>query len=353
MDSVAVDAAKIPADFSMSGSSVLIAESAQHYAQKFDAALDSLFFIRLSQDDYRSASFLDDRVLATGMEGRWIGYSEVATAMRDTSDARPLHFIFHTGHVGSTLLSRLIDEASGVLGLREPLPLRTLAELQDQNAPQLDTRLATFLKLWRRGFDGTTHIVLKATSSSGRLATRLLRASPKSKAVYLNLRAEPYLATLLAGANAMVDLNGFGAERASRLAKHFGIALAPWTSLSVGELAAMSWAAESLTRAETKAAFPDRVLLMDFDALLLDWRAGLAGVLDAFAIRVSDGFLAGIEKSAVLTRYSKAPEQYAYSPLLRSQLLRQARREQAAELNKGLRWLEGLAKQDSRVAAIL
>jgi len=337
----------------MSDSSFQIAKSALQYPQKFDAARDTVFFVRLSHEGYRKASFLDDRVLVPEMESRWVPYAEVESAMHDVRDDRPLHFIFHTGHVGSTLLSRLIEEANGILGLREPLPQRTLAELQDQAAPQLDARLPTFLKLWRRGFADTTHVVLKATSSSGRLATRLLNASPTSQAVYLNLRAEPYLATLLAGANAMVDLKGFGDERASRLANHFGLSLPPWTTLSVGELAAMSWAAESLTRAETKAAFSDRVLLLDFDLLLADWTAGLAAVFDKFGILVPNGFLAGIEKSAVLTRYSKAPEQYAYSPALRSQLLNQARRDHAAEMNKGLRLLEGLAKNDSRVAAIL
>jgi hypothetical protein len=348
-----MDAAKVPANSCMSDSSFQIAKSALQYPQKFDAARDAVFFIRLSQEAYRQASFLDDRVLAPGMESQWVRYPEVESAVREASDAHPLHLIFHTGHVGSTLLSRLIEEADGVLGLREPLPLRTFAELQDQNAPQLDTRLATFIKLWRRGFADTTHVVLKATSSSGRLATRLLGASSDSQAVYLSLRAEPYLATLLAGANAMVDLRGFGAERASRLARRFGLSLPSWTTLSVGELAAMSWAAESLTRTETNAAFPGRVLLLDFDSLLADWAAVLASVFDKFALRAPDGFLANIERSEVLTRYSKAPEQYAYSPLLRWQLLNQARREHAVELTKGLRFLEGLAKQDSRVAEIL
>jgi hypothetical protein len=348
-----MDAAKDPTREFVFGMTETIADSALLYPQKFDATRDAVFFIRLSQADYRRASFLDDRVLSAGQVNNWAPYSDVEHAMRGAEDAHPLHFIFHTGHVGSTLLSRLIDEASGVLGLREPLPLRTFAELQDQEAPQLDSWLETFLKLWRRGFADTTHVVLKATSSSGRLAPRLLGASPTSRAVYLNLRAEPYLATLMAGANARVDLNGFGAERAARLAGHFGLSAPPWTTLSVGELAAMSWVAESLTRMEAKEMFTDRVLLLDFDSLLADWTSGLASVFEHFAIRAPDGLLATIERRAILTRYSKAPEQYAYSPALRAQLLDQARRQHAAEMNKGLRFLERLAQQDPRLAANL
>ena len=333
-----------------------LSQSALLYPQKFDVQGRSVFFITMKQNDYRRASFLDDRVLAAGEEGRWIDFANVEQAARNISSPRPLHFIFHTGHVGSTLLSRLLDEVPGVLGLREPLPLRTLAELHDANpvdAQQFKASLATFLGLWRRGFPDTSHIILKATSSSGRLAARVLGASPTSKAVYLNLKAEPYLATLLAGANAMVDLSGFGAERSRRLASHFGFSLPPLTSLSIGELAAMSWVAESLTRMEAANTAGDRVMLLDFDTLLGNLESTLGAVLAYFEIATPAGFLSTVGKSAVLTRYSKAPEQYAYSPTMRAQLLRQARVEHATELRKGLRFIDELAKRDGRVAALL
>jgi hypothetical protein len=257
------------------------------------------------------------------------------------------------------LLSRLIDETGVVLGLREPLPLRTLAEQHDRiatsTAPlaseQFDARLDTFQKLWRRGFVDTTSTLLKATSSSGRLALRLLEASPASKAIYRNLTADTYVCTLLPGAAATVALRGFGGAR--RLAERFGIAAPAIAAHSVGELAAMTWTVESLTQMETKTMFDERVMLLDFDALLSNLRLKLGAVLDHLGIAAPAGFLPAIERSAALTRYSKAPEQFSYSPAFRDQLLRQARREHAAELSKGLRYLERIAKDDQRVAALL
>lgn len=338
-----------------------IAGSAALYPQKFDVDRDAVFFVRLSREDYRRASFLDDRVLSAGIDGRWLDYAEIKRAMESAGGLQPLHFIFHTGHVGSTLLSRLIDETGTVLGLREPLPLRTLAEWQDRtptttpttSSLQLDVRIETFVRLWRRGFMGTSSTILKATSSSGRLALRVLAASPESMAVYLNLKAEPYLATLLAGANAMVDLAGFGGERTNRLNQRFGIATPPISLLSVGELAAMTWLVESLTQVETKAKFEGRVLPLDFDVLLENIPGAMGAVVSHFNIVAPAGFLTTVERSAVLTRYSKAPEQFAYSPTFREQLLRQAKREHAVEMTKGLRFLERLAKDDRRVAALL
>ena len=171
------------------------------YPQIYDPAREAVYMIGMDAPAYRAASFLDKRV---ERPGEWTPWAAVEAMAAAAPDQRPLHVIFHTGHVGSTLLSRLLDETGAVLGLREPLPLRTLAQMHDAADPRFAARLASFLSLWRRGFAGTHAVVLKATSTSGRIAPQLLGAAPDAKAVYLNLRAEPYLATLLSGANAMV-----------------------------------------------------------------------------------------------------------------------------------------------------
>ena len=318
------------------------------YPQKLDAARDALFFVAMDETAYRAASFLDDRVLAPGQSGTWRPFAAVDDAMRAAEGLNPLHFIFHTGHVGSTLLSRLIDETGTVLGLREPLPLRTLAEMADARAPSFDARLATLLKLWRRGFARTRQVVLKATSTAGRLAPALLAASPESKAVYLNLRAEPYLATILAGANAMVDLKGFEAERSARLRNLLDGAEVK--AASIGELAAKTWLTESLTRARAVGA---GAMPLDFDALLADLPATMTKVLAHFGIAEPPAFAQSIVRSPVLTRYSKAPQQFEYSPRFRAQLLAQARHEHAGEIHKGLALIEDLARREPRVAALL
>jgi hypothetical protein len=328
-----------------------LAPSPLLYAQAYDAARDMVLFVRLDEAQVRAASFLDDRILTPGMERQWHSWPMVEQAAVAIPDALPLHFIFHTGHVGSTLLSRLVDETAPALGLREPLPLRTLAQMLDARAPAFDTRLGVFLKLWRRVFRPGQVAVVKATSSSGRAAPALLRTSPASRAVYLNLRAEPYLATLLAGANAMVDLKGFEAERTARLRTMLGGT--DIRAASVGELAALSWLAESLTRARVLSSFTGRVFPLDFDRMLADLPAAMESVLRHFDLPFDAAFVAQIARSTVLTRYSKAPQQYEYSPHFRAQLLAQARAEHAGEIRRGLVWLEALAKTNTDVAAVL
>ena len=163
-----------------------IAGSPAYYPHTFDATADRVLLVRMSAADYRLSSFLDSRLLAPGMTAAWFDYDPLAVSARLIMP-KPLHMIFHTGHVGSTLLSRLLDEVPGVLGLREPHPLQTLADMADatQSGESYQARLKTFLRLWSRGFAATHTVVLKATSITGRIAPDIFNAAPDIKAVYL------------------------------------------------------------------------------------------------------------------------------------------------------------------------
>lgn len=337
----------------------LLPSSPDAYPQALDLARGLVLVIRTSERGYRAASFLDDRILGPGTEGAWLTAAAASDAARGVANGRPLHFIFHTGHVGSTLLSRLLDETGAVLGLREPLPLRTLAEASDAlgapesllGEPQFDALTGTFLRLWSRGYPATRAVVVKATSSAGRLAPRLLAASPGSRAVCLNSGAEAYLATLLGGANSAADLRGHGPGRMRRLLAGRALPVAPLHALSPGELAALGWLAESLAGAAAEAAGGGRVLTLDFDAFLADLPGQLARVLAHFALPHDDALLRALAGSEVLSRYSKAPE-IPFSPGERAGRLAAARREHAAEIAKGLAWIDRLARADAGIAAV-
>jgi len=329
------------------------------YPQKIDFARDAALVVRLDASAYRTASFLDDRILGPATTGAWIPFARVAEAARRVTHGRPVHFIFHTGHVGSTLVSRLLDETEAVLSLREPLPLRTLAEAHDalgrpdsllSNA-QFDAALDTFMALWSRGYAGNTSVIVKATSSTGRLAPALLQPNVGSRAIYLNLGTEPYLATLLAGQNSPIDLRGHGPERIRRLQSVVAEPLGPLHAMSVGELAAMSWLAESHSQHEAVARFPGRVVAIDFDAFLARVPENMARIVGHFGLPADARYLAAVGRSPVLTRYSKAPE-YAYTPEVRAEILREARRNHRDEIRKGTAWLERLAQANPAVATV-
>jgi len=328
-----------------------LAGTASLYVQQLDVDREALFLVRLEPSQYRAASFLDARILEGAATVGWVPYAPIEAVARHIVPL-PLHFIFHAGHVGSTLLSRLLDEVPGVLGLREPLPLRRLAELHDREGddPRFHNLLATLLKLWGRGFEDSEMVVLKATSNAGRIAPRVMQACPEAHAIYMNLEPEPYLATLMAGPNTRDDLEGMTVERIARLRRILGVVVDAAGPLSLGEGAAVAWLSERFAQVQLARLGP-RLLSLDFDDFLSDIEGGLRRVLAHLALPAD--LAAGLACSGVLTRYAKLSGDHPYSPQLRRQLLDQARREQRDEIMQGLRFLDVLGSQHAAVAALL
>jgi hypothetical protein len=337
-----------------------LSASPDAYPQKLDLVRDAVLLIRQDGAAYRAASFLDDRILGPATQGAWLPLDAVASANAHTRNQRPLHFIFHTGHVGSTLLSRLLDETGCVLPLREPMPLRTLAEAHDTlgrpesllSDAEFERRMALFASLWCRGYAATRCVVVKATSSAGRMAAPILARNAGSRAVYINLRAEPYLATLLAGQNSPIDLRGHGPERIRRLQARVHAPLSPIHALSPGELAAMSWLSESWTQEEALTQHPDQVVALDFETFLDELAPSLSRILAHFGLPNETSQVTALARSPALTRYSKAPE-HAYTPAQRRAILDESRATNRTEIRRGIAWLQQLATADPGAAAVL
>lgn len=336
-----------------------LAGSADISVQAFDLVRDRALLVELGAATYRSASFLDERVFKAGMQGAWVELGRVVEAANAIKLQYPLHFIFHTGHVGSTLVSRLLDETGTVFPLREPAALRQLGETYDVggrvdsliNARGFAMLLGAFLKFWGRGDAATKAVVLKATSSVGRMAPVLLAQQASARAIYLNVRAEPYVATLLAGANAMQDLRGHGPERFRRLASYGTGELQPLHQHSCGELAAASWLAETWSQQKALDAAGPRMIAVDFDTLLGDIGGEIGRIVRHLGLPHTATYLANVSKSPSLLQYAKAPE-HPYSPALRAQVLAEARVRQAEEIRKGLQWIERMRTANPSIAAV-
>jgi hypothetical protein len=329
------------------------------YPQKLDLVRESCLVIELGETAYRAASFLDDRILSPATRGGWLPLDRVLDAARLAIDRRPLHFIFHTGHVGSTLVSRLLDETGVVLPLREPLPLRTLADVYDTlDQPEsllaparFEELLAGQLRLWSRGYAATRCVIVKATSSAARLAPAILSHNG-TRAIYLNQRAESAIATLLAGQNSPLDLRGHGPGRMKRLCARIGRPLAAAAQLVVRRARRDELAGRNPLPVRYPCAFcsPGHGRRLR----CIPRRCQRRDAARTHAFRTAGGRSAhGAARSQpALTQYSKAPE-HAYGPAVRAQVLDGARRQHRDELGRGLAWLASLARSDKTVADVL
>ncbi len=327
-----------------------LASSLKASPELFPHSLDldraAVGLVRLSRAELDAASFLDDRILGPERSLEWVGAAALAAAVEAAELGERCGFIFHLGHVGSTLVSRLVGAHPQALGLREPQALRTLAQA---DAPEPYT--TTLLKLWSRTFERGETAVIKATSFCCGLAEALLGRPSRPRAVFLSTPPEPFLATILGGAANEIDIRAMAAGRLDRLHRRIGRPAWQLQQLSLPELAAMSWATEMTALDDAAAsAQPSQARFIDFERFLARPQRQLAEVFTGLGLEASDQEIAAILQGPDMGRYSKAPE-HAYGAQLRAQLLNQARAVRAAEIRRGLDWLEGAAAEHPAIAA--
>lgn len=318
-----------------------LARDAGILAHQFDLLNDRVLLARIGVETIREASFLDQRILTPQTEGAWVGWGDVAAAAQALPAVAP-GMIFHVGHCGSTLLSRLIEAAGGGRAVREPLALRTLAFLRADldeglspwNEAAFAERFGLWLRLWARG--GPAHV--KATSMCGGLWGDA-RTAGVERGLFVFVRVETYLAALLGGPNSGADLKGFAQLRLRRARKLSGEEVARLDALSPGELAALSWLVETASAARAIAEpGPAWLKPVDFDEFLGAPDEHLLSMLEHLDAPAEPSRVRAALGGPLMGRYSKATE-HAFTAEQRRALLDESRRDNASEIRRGLDWL--------------
>ena len=315
-----------------------------------DLANDRVLIALLSEDDYRSASFLDQRLLTDRIGREWLAWD----ALPDLGDAPRPDFIFHIGHVGSTLASRLLAEASDTLPLREPMLLRALAQVGERIdrpesvwSPDLyRRRLAQVLGWLGRGFAPRQRAIVKASSVITAIADDLTGSD--GRAIFLHAPLPRYIETILAGEASMTETLAQAPARIARLA-----ALLPDFPHALWQLppvtrVAMSWLCEMASAQRTLPAGP-RTLWVNFEAMLAGPAAALAAQSAHFGLPVDTASVEAAIAGPIMQQYSKAPE-HGYSPDLRRQLQAQAASDHAPAIAEAIAWVEALARRYTHLA---
>jgi hypothetical protein len=306
--------------------------------------------VRLDEAAYRGASFLDRRLLQSNPQEARVDREIIASAA--AALAPRAHYIFHTGHVGSTLVSRLVGECRGLFSVREPALLRELAPQaapgRDLAAVGLRDTLALLARTWRPG----QRPVVKATSFASELAEPILGLDPSASGVLMFTPALAYLRCILGGPNSRVEAKALAPSRLARLRSRLLEAVPDIDPRSEGQWIAMSWLCEMVCLQQAATQFGARTLWVDFDAFLAAPEPGLASVLRVFGAQAQPGEIANILSGPLIRQYSKAPE-HAYDAALRREVLAGAQREHGAEIRQGMEWLARLASRQPSINEIL
>lgn len=320
-------------------------EDPQFLPFKVDTIGRRVLWLRLDAAQRRDAAFLDDRALPPQAEGGWMPLDALPT--NTTGAYAAADAIFHIGHCGSTLLSRLLDSWPDVQGLREPLPLRTLAEawhcldrpesrLSPAEAPRL---LQALWSRWSQPLTPHRRSVIKATSSCNALIEPLLSQQPTMRAILLDMPLRPYLATLLKSPGSVHDAAHAAAERLRDLhARGYGDGTA-LHALTLAQQCAMGWLAERLRfGAIAQGEHRARVLRMDFEDFLSEPEREMRRV--AAHLQLDPVGVADALASSAWGRYSKA-QSHGYGREDRAHDLDLATQRYGKEIAEGEAWVEG------------
>ena len=321
-----------------------IARDARWLAQALDPDAGVARLVSMSRASYRSASFLDDRMLQQPVDAQIVAWPTIEAAVAEDcrADAR---WIFHIGHVGSTLLSRLVGEIERTLAVREPRLLRDLALASTANRLRF---IGCVPKLMSRTFAGEEIACVKATSFVSEIAAQLVPCG--ERALFMYASPKNYIASTLAGQNNLNDLRTLEASRTERLEAR-NIRLPRPTNDA--ERAAAAWATEmtSLESASAKMA-GRRIEWVDFDQMLANMADALAQIAMFFGFDAAPDRISAIAGGPLMLRYSKALE-YEYSPSLRADLIRDSGQRNALDIRGAIAMLEKAAEESVMLADAL
>ena len=253
-------------------------------------------------------------------------------------------FIFHMGHVGSTMVANALGTAESTICLKEPLPLRYLAAefiaIQDNRSflgyDKYTSDFNFVINHIKRPYFEKNQVVIKCTSGVLEIAEQLL-AQCHVPSVFLYMKPERFIANILREGGGRTDLLGRVTNSLRRLNRLQSFKYVCPTGLTIGEKAAILWLADFMTASRLTANPQYNLKLVDFDAVLDDWDQSLSQIASQFNL-VDYGHSAELE--LVRSSYSKRIENVSFSSADREIIINEAMQLYKSEISLGIKFLK-------------
>jgi len=340
-----------------------LVDTPELFLRDIDPVRRSAVLATMAEDSYRASSFLDNRIQRAGDRELAIPLDTLRKLVSDQgSPHREIDYIFHLGHCGSSLLSRLLGELPGFLALREPPLLMGLARSHRQldepgfpiSRPDWNELLELSLVMLGRTWRPSQRALIKPSSHVASLIPMLMRFTGNERAVLLHVDLETYLASMLRpGVRQETRLFA----RDFRLRDFVRIAGEHAASLdqpSDPQLAAMNWLLQTreFAVALDDARLQGRLLPVNFDAFLAAPQHTLTAVCRFLRADHSPDMLSAMLAGPVATRHAKSPAT-DYDGGQRARELGAARLRHADEIDAGLVWAGELAGKCQAFAGLV
>jgi hypothetical protein len=329
---------------------------------QIDFAQSRLLLAHMDEQIYRQAAFLDQRLNSDGrLQALWTPLESLLSDPKAAATAsQPPGFIFHIGHCGSTLVSRLLGHPGRVLSLREPTSLRNLADAERRldkrdsfvTRERWQASLTLIHALLSRSYSPAQRPVIKASSNCNRLLSAVLRTDSRQRAILLYCDLETYLASVLRP-QSRGALYVYAQERITDLQRFAGVHTPYLHTLTPGMLGAMNWCASmaEFMAVCAESTLQHRVLLQSFEEFLLAKHQQLRNMFAFLRIDSSEAEVQDILEAGYLRSYSKDPA-IAYTPELRARDLDESRQLHRKEIDQAKGWLAGLTENTPALAGL-
>lgn len=337
-----------------------LASSPRFYLHRINRLAERAYVVEVDREFFQRANFLDERALSQEVKGRWV---PLEALRRSVFMEHPLplgvcHFIFHVGHCGSTLISRLLELLPTVLAFREPLPVRGLADAYPRadkpyslfSPEQVVADLKLVYQMLARRFSPEVIPIVKTTSNCGCLGPQLLSFNDHNKALLLSMGLEPYLANMLSNHGHISAARRRAPIRMRTLLRHVDAHELRLYQLSHGQLVALGWLAEIVNLNAIHSRFgAARAMRLDFDKFLDQPALNMARICEHFLLPSDDSTISNLLNSKEFSSYSKYPDQ-PFGSQDRLERLQNSRKQNGAEITAGMDFASELAGRFGLIA---
>ncbi len=298
-------------------------------------------FVEMNREAYYRSIFFDMRIAPVKKEALKIPLASLIELKdREFSAARPISYIFHVAHCGSTLLARALDVPGENLVIREPMSLRQLAVEAGsrfygaQPPAEWRKRLELSTALLGRTYEPNQPVIVKGNVPINFIAKELLALSPGQPSILLYFGLEQYLLAILRSPNHRKWVGGVISELQRGVGAH-----APLQQpMSVAQGAAALWFAQMSIYADILAAHP-RAASLDAEAFFNNPREAVAASFNHIGPPCSDAHLNAVINGELFARYSKNPA-VAFDNASRLARREALKKELATELNEARAFVE-------------
>ncbi|WP_264420829.1 hypothetical protein [Novosphingobium sp. KCTC 2891] len=311
--------------------------NAEWIAHRHVEQADAIRFIPVPRAAHETIPFLTDDCL--GPRGPAVDVA--VTTCLAAAEKRPLNIVFHSAFCASTLLTRALSRPGTAMGLSEPVLLNDVVGLRQRGARGAEVaRIAdTALRLLARPFGPGEAVVVKPSNLINPLAELFMALQPQARAVFLYAPLETFLISVARkGLPCRLWVRELMAKFLPEgLLAPLGIEPEDVFRQTDLQVAAAGWLAQHrLFLGLAQKLGPDRLILLDADALTGSPAPTLARVARHFRLDFPAGAIEEIAGGPAFTRHSKSGS--AFTPEDRRIAYAAARGAHGEEIDMVMDW---------------